>query len=69
MKEEDWISVEDRLPDSTDEDVLVYDDREGVQIADYDSLVGWINYERGYLDHVTHWMPLVLPIKSNGEEE
>ena len=63
MKTTDWIKVEDRLPD-TDVSVLVYDERQGVLVADYDGAWGFSNYEHGMLDYVTHWMPLVLP-KSN----
>lgn len=62
MRTEDWIRVEDRLPE-TDDSVLVYDEQQGVLVADYDSF-GFNNYEHGMLDFVTHWMPLVLP-KSN----
>lgn len=63
MKESDWIKVEDKLPE-IGVDVLVYDERQGVLIADYDGAFGWSNYEHGMLDYVTHWMRLVLP-KSN----
>lgn len=59
MKKEDWIKVEDKLP-KTDESVLVYDERLGVIIAEYDAF-GWSNYEHGFIDYVTHWMPLALP--------
>ena len=59
MKESDWIKVEDRLPEET-ESILVYDEQQGVLVADYDSL-GFCNYEHGMLDCVTHWMPLTLP--------
>ena len=60
MKERDWIKVEDRVPES-DDSVLVYDDTYGVLVADYDPFWGFTNYEHGDLDHVTHWMELVLP--------
>ena len=68
MKAEDWIKVEDILPQD-DSLVLVYDEREGVQIADYDKAMGFCNYERGCLDYVTHWMPLVLPKRFLWEQE
>ena len=60
MKERDWIKVEDRVPES-DDSVLVYDDRHGVLVADYDPFWGFTSHEHGDLDHVTHWMELVLP--------
>lgn len=63
MKEEDWIRVEDKLPETPDEDVLVYDDNYGVVVAYYEDGYGW-NSSSVYLEAVTHWMPLVLP-KSN----
>lgn len=55
-----WIKVEDREPETFDT-VLVYDDRHGVLIADYDPSWGFCSYEHGNLEHVTHWMPIVLP--------
>ena len=61
MKATDWIKVTDELPQNYETDILVYDDREGVIIADYDESHGFSHYERGYLENVTHWMPLVLP--------
>jgi len=60
MTTEDWIKVEDKLPEP-DEDVIVYDDRCGVIIASYNPYCGWVSYEHGVLDHVTHWGPLALP--------
>lgn len=60
MKAEDWIKVQESLPEP-DEDVLVYDDRCGIVIASYEPFYGWLSYVHGALDHVTHWSPLVLP--------
>ena len=60
MRKEDWIKVEDREPESHDT-VLVYDDKYGVLVADYDPFWGFNSYEHGYLDRVTYWMELVLP--------
>ena len=60
MKAEDWIKVEDGLP-NYEEDVLVYHWLEGVIRAYYDKEEGWMSSEYGLLDDVTHWMPLVLP--------
>ena len=59
MKATDWIRVADILP-KHDEDVLVYDDNYGIQVASYDD-EGWVSYERGELEAVTHWQPLELP--------
>ena len=63
MKAEDWIKVEDRLPETPDEDVLVYDDNYGVVVAYYEDGYGWCSTE-AYLEAVMYWTPLVLP-KSN----
>lgn len=63
MKEKDWIKAEESLP-QTDESVLVYDDAFGVLVASYIEGYGWQTDEHGYLECVTHWMPIVLP-KSN----
>ena len=60
MQKEDWIKVDESLPEP-DEDVLAYDDMYGVIIASYDTNYGWLSYEHGALDHVTHWSQLVLP--------
>lgn len=50
------------MPDD-DEDVLVYDDMYGVEVASHASDYGWLHCEYGYLENVTHWMPLALPEK------
>ncbi|MBR2127388.1 MAG: DUF551 domain-containing protein [Bacteroidales bacterium] len=60
MTAEDWIKVDDRLPEP-DADVLVYDDVAGIEIASYEPFYGWLSYVHGVLDHVTHWSPVVLP--------
>jgi hypothetical protein len=59
MKKEDWIKAVDILP-KHDEDVLVYDDMHGIQVASYKRYC-WHSYEHGILEHVTHWQPLELP--------
>lgn len=60
MKVEDWRCVNDTLPE-IGVDILVYDEQQGVLIADYDGAWGFRSYEHGMLEYVTHWMPLVLP--------
>lgn len=60
MTAEDWIKVDDRLPEP-DADVLVYDDVAGIEIASYEPFYDWLSYVHGVLDHVTHWSPVVLP--------
>ena len=66
MKAQDWIKVEDVLP-KDDSVVLVYDERQGVLVADYDDVYGFYSCEHGMLDYVTHWMPLELPKKTINE--
>lgn len=62
MKAEDWIKVEDKMPE-VDTDVLVYDDFNGIIMAYYDKEEGWMSPEYGLLNQedVTHWMPIVSP--------
>ena len=62
MKASDWIKVTDRMPEIS-ADVLVYDDMYGVEVASHISDYGWYHCEYGYLENVTHWMPLALPGK------
>ena len=59
MKAQDWIKVQDSVP-AFNEDVLVYDDLQGVVIASYDGF-NWVSYEHGVLEEVTHWVELELP--------
>lgn len=66
MKAEDWIKVEDILPQD-DSVVLVYDEMQGVLLADYDKGYGFSS-KHGLLENVTHWMPLVLPKKRLWQE-
>lgn len=57
MKQENWISANDRLPENT-ADVIVFDGSE-VSVSWYSH-----NAKKWYLDfreevhHITHWMPL-----------
>lgn len=55
-----WISVKDRLPKPQTE-VLAF--RRGIMyLAWYDNEIGrWASNEWGFLDAVTHWMPLPEP--------
>lgn len=55
-----WISVKDRLPKPQTE-VLAF--RRGIMyLALYDNEIGrWASNEWGFLDAVTHWMPLPEP--------
>ncbi len=61
MKAEDWIKVEDRLPE-IDEDVLTYnplDYFQQVYIGYYNGKVFREIY--GSIIKPTHWMPIVPP--------
>jgi hypothetical protein len=55
---ENWIKVEDRLPDNM-QDVLMYDKNRGRIIGFY-SGDQWSDDQRDYRQ-VTHWMPLPDP--------
>jgi hypothetical protein len=55
-----WISVEERLPETYYQDVLVYDEIDGCQFIAVLTYQGqWLvpHYE-GYNFNITHWMPL-----------
>lgn len=67
MKASDWIKVEDILPQEYT-DLLVYDDMQGVLVATYEKHAGWVSYEHGVLEAVTHWTPLELPKKTLWQE-
>lgn len=69
----EWISVDDRLPESRDDGVLVYFSETGgvetVHIQDYfDDITAGVDaagnqlYTKWYKNQkVTHWMPLPAP--------
>ncbi len=64
MKENQWISVKDRLPE-TFEDVLVFNSNEEtvITIGFYYELK-WHVYEiHDFSEQITHWMPLPEPPK------
>ena len=52
----EWISIKDKLPE-WQEVVLCYIDGEGVDILQFVS-DGFIHYEEGDTEGVTHWMQL-----------
>ena len=63
----EWISVEDRLPDETD-DVLLYDSQMGVFSGRISYVIshGYFNitHTTGHTANgATHWMPLPEPPK------
>ena len=57
-----WIPVEERLPEPTENPVLVHD-YSGVSVAWHSKAMGWV-YKTGFACvDVTHWMPLPQPPK------
>ena len=63
-----WIPVEERLPEPTENPVLVHD-YSGVSVAWHSKAMGWV-YKTGFACvDVTHWMPLPQPPKegTNGK--
>ena len=62
---QEWISVDDRLPENIANRVLVVCERSnGVFYAHYEKPF-WINLEtdKPFISTVTHWMPLPVPPK------
>ncbi len=65
----EWISVEDRLPDVPKDDymsdyVLTYDKKAGIWVAFFCSSGYWCEArECVSFENVTHWMPLPEPPK------
>ena len=58
-----WISVDDRLPDQTDEHVLICTSTGFTELLYYNTLLGWHKFAEGpdggyWKRHITHWMPL-----------
>lgn len=71
MKAEDWIKVEDKLPEKDDEVLIyhykpIYEEWE-LSIAFYDERLGEFWTIDGYKVHPTHWMPIILPIEEDEE--
>lgn len=67
MKQSEWISVEDRLPEMY-EDVLCYADGHSFYVDFICSDGKWCDDE-SYTNRVTHWMPLPEPPKMKGGVE
>ena len=71
-RKQEWISVEDRLPEES-VDVLVVVKIGNRVSVDTDRIYGgkWFNYGKlGHLQgYVTHWMPLPEPPKTKGGVE
>lgn len=62
-----WIPVEERLPEPTENPVLVHD-YSGVSVAWHSRAMGWV-YKTGLACvDVTHWMPLPPGPSAKGEE-
>ena len=62
-----WIPVEERLPEPTENPVLVHD-YSGVSVAWHSKAMGWV-YKTGFACvDVTHWMPLPPSPPAKGEK-
>ena len=63
-----WIPVEERLPEPTENPVLVHD-YSGVSVAWHSKTMGWV-YKTGLpCVDVTHWMPLPQPPKEENKDD
>ena len=85
LKQSEWISVEERLPDAIDSYIVVVKQKyEGEAEWEYDTDVASFVFCDGYIDgvwdtyndwkegqecHITHWMPLPEPPKMKGGAE
>lgn len=68
MRKEDWIKVEDRLPEAIDryefsDMVLVaWFGGTSASVAEYNhNTQRWLNRDNKIVVGVTHWMPITLP--------
>ena len=62
-----WIPVEERLPEPTENPVLVHD-YSGVSVAWHSKTMGWV-YKTGLpCVDVTHWMSLPQPPKEGDDD-
>ena len=74
MKASDWISIEDRLPQTAD-NVFVCRESGGERMTSLAAYVKFEEYARWYdqqgfvIYDVTHWQPIVLPKKRKNDYE
>lgn len=73
-----WISVNDRLPDETETTVLIWIKQgkaDGIEISDCCHIGYWVKNSKEFCDidwnvinGITHWMPLPEPPKDGDAE-
>ena len=69
-KQSEWISVEERLPESSDIECLLFLDNEQIVIGWYHVSAGvFVEGGIAMLNKVTHWMPLPEAPKMKGGAE
>ena len=61
-RKQEWISVEERLPDQEGKYLAYYGRRGFIMLSYYHVLEGVFGFEHW---DVTHWMPLPMPPKTN----
>ena len=71
IKEREWISVKDKLPDRSHKSYLVWATIPGlnpvIDIGKWDEIQqGWYGWYHN-MANVTHWMPLPSPPNDTGE--
>ena len=65
FRKQEWISVEERLPDRQGQ-FLIADEDSGVRVALWMKQLGWVSQFSS--NKITHWMPLPEPPKMKGGE-
>lgn len=53
-----WISVEDRLPETPDDVLVAYSDGTVTSLCYFKNDNVWMDEYGGVYDEITHWMPL-----------
>ena len=63
VREEEWISVEDRLPENANK-VIVYTNYKRIVLTSLEKPFGWDTYPLNFEDEIiTHWIPIPQPPK------
>ena len=67
-RKQEWISVEERLPEVRQR-VLLYSKHDGVNTGYRADEIGRFYVDKSYPYRPTHWMPLPMPPKGDGKDD